>query len=88
MDLVFPVPGYRIEWVEVYKHCNPSAPVGRFQMVARVSQDELKAAADPGTFSFSEREADPVCRYGIRYIDDRGQKSEFSNLVSIAAGSP
>jgi hypothetical protein len=88
--LIFSIPGSGVEWVEVYRHCNPQAPVGRFQVIAQIGQDQLIRHSKPGSFRFEDRSRDrnPMCRYTVRLVDRNGQKSDHSNIVSLEQPPP
>ena len=88
--LIFSSPGSGVEWVEVYRHCNPQAPVGRFQVIGHIGQDQLIRHSVPGSFRFEDRSRDrnPLCRYAVRFVDRKGQKSDYSNIVSLEQPPP
>lgn len=85
--LDFALPSPDIEWVEIYRHCNPAAPVTRFELMARVHEGELNPSEQPGFFTFvaQSQKSKVECRYALRFLDKQGQSSDFSNVVQSSA---
>jgi len=82
--IIFSLPQGPVEWVEIYRHCNPLALPGRFQLITRIAEDEFVSAERPGSFRYVVGDRNDSCRYLVRFVDNRGQKSDSSNIVSLA----
>lgn len=85
----FPLPTPDIEWVEVFRHCNVQAPVSRFTMIARIASNELMPSENANIFVFSDQTSEDKrqCRYAVRFVDRKGQNSDFSN-AAVAGTAP
>ncbi len=79
--LLFTVPR-RIEWIEIYRQCDPKTAGDRINLLARVDSDELQEADQPGRYAWVDLDRGVgTCRYAVRFVDSTGLRSEFSNFA-------
>ncbi len=83
--LLFRLPAEDVQWVEIHRQCDLRNPVDRLELLARISWTELRESGEAGVFSWEDRAAGSVnCRYALRFVNERGLRSEFSNLATPA----
>lgn len=72
----------QVEWVEIYRQCDPRLSADRVDLIARVNPEELKETTTPERFSWTDpQRAGAVCRYRLRFVDAGGFRSAYSNLA-------
>ncbi len=84
VELFFSVPSTDTRWIEIHRQCDPKTAGDRIQLIARLALDELRDSGQPGVFAWEDRAADSRrdCRYALRFVNERGLQSEFSNFAS------
>ena len=81
----FRVP-FQSEWIELFRQCDPRTALDRLQLIVRLAPDELIEADRVDHFQYEDRTlpADAqACRYTLRFVDNRGQRSDFSNFAAL-----
>jgi len=74
------------EWIELFRQCDPRTEMDRLQLIVRLAPDELTEAERVDHFQYEDRTLPVVaraCRYTLRFVDGRGQRSDFSNFASL-----
>lgn len=80
--LQFRIPSQDVQWIEIHRQCDFRTPVERMELLARLSWAELQESDESGVFSWEDRQAKSSdCRYALRFVDERGLRSELSNLA-------
>ncbi len=78
--LTFTLPR-QVEWVEIYRQCDTQVATPRFNLIAQVNPDELDEAAAAGRYAWLDLQRTAACRYALKFVDFRGQRSEYSNFA-------
>lgn len=90
LQLTFGLPAEDIEWVEIYRQCDPRTPLDRIDLIARLGAAELfESRLRPGRFDYRDRNPQRSdCRYTLRFIDVRNRRSQFSNFAQVGDSPP
>ena len=86
IQLTFGLPAEDVEWVEIYRQCDPRTPLDRIELIARLGAAELfPSRLRPGRFDYRDRHPQRTdCRYALRFVDVRNRRSQFSNFAQLS----
>lgn len=86
IQLTFGLPAEDVEWVEIYRQCDPRTPLDRIELIARLGAAELfQSRLHPGRFDYRDRHPERTdCRYALRFVDVRNRRSQFSNFAQLS----
>ena len=74
------------EWIELFRQCDPRTELDRLQLIVRLAPDELTETDRVDHFQYEDKTLPATaraCRYTLRFVDSRGQRSDFSNFASL-----
>ena len=84
--LLFKLPADDVQWVEIHRQCGSRNPADRLALLARLAWTELRESGEAEVFSWEDRAAGLVnCRYALRFVNERGLRSEFSNVATSSS---
>ncbi len=83
VHLFFGIPSNHVRWIEIYRQCDAKTAGDRVNLIARLGWEDLRDSGQPGVFTWDDRDdsVGPNCRYALRFVNDRGLQSEFSNFA-------
>ena len=92
-QIVFSLPQQEIEWVEIYRSCGEDLSLTeQAEAMARLEGNKLSRYHEEGKFVFEDHRGwIQACRYGLRFGNQQGRRSPFSNFVetvSIPSAQP
>jgi hypothetical protein len=74
------------QWIEIHRQCDPRTALDRIQLIVRLAPDELIESDRVEHFQYQDSGVPAgaqSCRYALRFVDNRGQNSDFSNFALL-----
>lgn len=84
LQIIFSLPSQNIQWVEMYRDCgNPTPDPDNVALLSRVEMGEIPRYQDGNRFFLEDHPGtSQICVYWLRFVDDEGFRSPFSNPIA------